>query len=211
MTIAPGEKLAIVGLNGAGKTTLVKLICGLLDPTSGCVLLNGIDIRRFNRQEYYTAFSTVFQDFSVLDISVAENVAQRIDGIDRERVNDCLALAGLTEKISELPNGIDTKIGHKIWDDGVELSGGQIQRLMLARALYRDAPMLLLDEPTAVRCLYHTDSHPLVFATGLSSSLMDIYPKKVHMPNCWKEAENTRISMRFKADIIRKGGSFDGF
>lgn len=149
LTIAPGEKLAIVGLNGAGKTTLVKLICGLLDPTSGCVLLNGIDIRSFNRQEYYTAFSTVFQDFSVLDISVAENVAQRIDGVDRERVNDCLALAGLTEKISELPNGIDTKIGHKIWDDGVELSGGQIQRLMLARALYRDAPMLLLDEPTA--------------------------------------------------------------
>ena len=149
LTIAPGEKLAIVGLNGAGKTTLVKLICGLLDPTTGCVLLNGIDIRSINRREYYDVFSTVFQDFSVLDISVAENVAQRIDGIDRERVNDCLALAGLTEKISELPNGVDTKIGRKIWDDGVELSGGQIQRLMLARALYRDAPMLLLDEPTA--------------------------------------------------------------
>ena len=103
LTIAPGEKLAIVGLNGAGKTTLVKLICGLLDPTTGCVLLNGIDIRRFNRQAYYDIFSTVFQDFSVLDISVAENVAQRIDGIDRERVDNCLALAGLTEKISELP------------------------------------------------------------------------------------------------------------
>lgn len=149
LTIAPGEKLAIVGLNGAGKTTLVKLICGLLDPTTGCVLLNGINIRSFNRQEYYAAFSTVFQDFSVLDISVAENVAQRIDGIDRNRVNDCLALAGLTEKVKDLPNGVDTKIGRKIWDDGVELSGGQIQRLMLARALYRDAPMLLLDEPTA--------------------------------------------------------------
>lgn len=149
LTIAPGEKLAIVGLNGAGKTTLVKLICGLLDPTSGCVLLNGIDIRSFNRKEYYAVFSTVFQDFSVLDISVAENVAQRIDGIDRERMNDCLALAGLTEKINELPNGVDTKIGRKLWDNGIELSGGQIQRLMLARALYRDAPMLLLDEPTA--------------------------------------------------------------
>ena len=149
LTIAPGEKLAIVGLNGAGKTTLVKLICGLLDPTTGCVLLNGIDIRSFNRREYYDVFSTVFQDFSVLDISVAENVAQRIDGIDRERVNACLALAGLTEKIKELPDGVDTKIGRKLWDDGVELSGGQIQRLMLARALYRDAPILLLDEPTA--------------------------------------------------------------
>ena len=149
LTIAPGEKLAIVGLNGAGKTTLVKLICGLLDPSAGRVLLNGIDIRDFNRQEYYAAFATVFQDFSVLDISVAENVAQRFDGIDRDRVNDCLALSGLTEKIGELPNGIDTKIGRKIWDDGVELSGGQTQRLMLARALYRSAPMLLLDEPTA--------------------------------------------------------------
>ena len=149
LTVAPGEKLAIVGLNGAGKTTLVKLICGLLEPTTGRVLLNGIDIRDFNRQEYYAAFATVFQDFSVLDISVAKNVAQRINGIDRDRVNDCLALAGLTEKIGELPNGIDTKIGRKIWDDGVELSGGQTQRLMLARALYRDAPMLLLDEPTA--------------------------------------------------------------
>ena len=149
LTIAPGEKLAVVGLNGAGKTTLVKLICGLLDPTTGCVLLNGIDIRSFNRPDYYAAFSTVFQDFSVLDVSVAENVAQKIDSIDRERVKDCLALAGLMEKINELPNKIDTKIGRKIWDDGVELSGGQIQRLMLARALYRDAPMLLLDEPTA--------------------------------------------------------------
>lgn len=149
LVIAPGEKLAIVGLNGAGKTTLVKLICGLLDPDSGQVLLNGIDVRTLNRQEYYAVFSTVFQDFSVLDISVAENVAQRINGIDRDRVSDCLALAGLTEKIDELPDGINTKIGRKIWDEGVELSGGQIQRLMLARALYKDAPMLLLDEPTA--------------------------------------------------------------
>ncbi len=80
-----------------------------------CVLLNGIDIRRFNRQAYYDIFSTVIQDFSVLDISVAENVAQRIDGIDRERVDNCLALAGLTKKISELPNGVDTKIGRKLW------------------------------------------------------------------------------------------------
>ena len=149
LTIAPGEKLAVVGMNGAGKTTLVKLICGLLDPSSGRVLLNGIDIRDFNRQDYYAVFSTVFQDFSMLDISVAENVAQRIEGIDRDRVRRCLAIAGLTEKTENLPNGMDTKLGHEIWDDGVELSGGQIQRLILARALYRDAPMLLLDEPTA--------------------------------------------------------------
>lgn len=149
LTIASGEKLAVVGLNGAGKTTLVKLICGLLDPTSGRVLLNGTDIRCFDRREYYAVFSSIFQDFSVLDVSVAENVAQKIVGIDRERVYRCLELAGLTEKIQGLPGGIDAKIGRKVWDDGVEMSGGQIQRLMLARALYRDAPILLLDEPTA--------------------------------------------------------------
>jgi len=149
LTISPGEKLAIVGLNGAGKTTLVKLICGLLDPSSGRVLLNGTDIRSFNRQEYYAMFSSVFQDFSVIDVSVAENVAQRINGIDRSKVDKCLSLAGLTEKLRELPGGIDARLGHSLWDDGVELSGGQIQRLMLARALYRDAPILLLDEPTA--------------------------------------------------------------
>lgn len=149
LTVSPGEKLAVVGLNGAGKTTLVKLLCGLLDPTEGRVLLNGQDIRKFDRQEYYKAFSTVFQDFSVLDISVAENVAQCIDDIDRERVEKCLELAGLTEKIHSLPNGTDAKLGRQVWEDGVELSGGQTQRLMLARALYRDAPMLVLDEPTA--------------------------------------------------------------
>lgn len=149
LTIAPGEKLAIVGLNGAGKTTLVKLISGLLDPTSGRILLNGTDVREFNRAEYYRMFSTVFQDFSVLDISVAENVAQSVAEFDRKRVKHCLTLAGLNEKVSELPSGIDTKIGHELWEDGVELSGGQTQRLMLARALYRDAPMLFLDEPTA--------------------------------------------------------------
>ena len=149
LVIRPGEKLALVGLNGAGKTTLVKLICGLLDPSEGRVLLNGRDIRDFNRQEYYEIFSTVFQDYSVLDVSVAENVASCIEGIDRQRVQHCLELAGLSEKVAQLPGGLDQKLGRKVWEEGVELSGGQTQRLLLARALYRDAPLLLLDEPTA--------------------------------------------------------------
>ena len=149
LTIRPEEKLAVVGLNGAGKTTLIKLICGLFDPTEGSVMLNDIDIREFNRREYYKLFSTVFQTSEVMDVSVAENVAQATEGIDTERVGKVLGLAGLTEKIEELKAGIDTKLGHEVWDDGVELSGGQNQRLLLARALYKDAPLLVLDEPTA--------------------------------------------------------------
>lgn len=149
LVIKPGEKLAIVGLNGAGKTTLVKLICGFQDPTEGRVLLNGEDIRRYNRRDYYRLFSAVFQDFSVLEASVAENVAQKVNDIEEERVWECIEKAGLTEKINSLPNGIHTHIGREIFEDGVELSGGQTQRLMLARALYKSGAILILDEPTA--------------------------------------------------------------
>ena len=149
LTIHPGEKLAIVGLNGAGKTTLVKLVCGFLDPTQGRVLLNGEDIRKYNRRDYYKLFEAVFQDFSVLEASVAENVAQRVEDIDIPKVWSCLEEAGLTEKVRSLPKQLDTKIGRRVFEDGVELSGGQTQRLMLARALYKDAPLLVLDEPTA--------------------------------------------------------------
>ena len=136
LTVHPGEKLAIVGLNGAGKTTLVKLLCGLFDPTEGRVLLNGQDIREFNRLEYYGLFSAVFQEFSVLDVTVAENIAQTKDGIDYVKVNDCIEKAGLTKMIADLPQGLDTHVGREVFLDGVLFSGGQTQRLMLARALY---------------------------------------------------------------------------
>lgn len=149
LTVHPGEKLAIVGLNGAGKTTLVKLVCGFLDPTEGRILLNGEDIRKFNRNDYYALFSAVFQEFSVLDVTVKENVAQCVDGIDESRVWQCIDKAGLTEKIKSLPKGIETHLGRRVFKDGVEFSGGQTQRLMLARALYKNAPILVLDEPTA--------------------------------------------------------------
>lgn len=149
LTIHPGEKLAIVGLNGAGKTTLIKLLCGFLDPTEGRVLLNGQDIRKFNRKDYYTLFTAVFQDFSRLQVTIAQNIAQTVSGIDEERLAHCVERAGLTQVLSELPNGLDTMLGRIVGDDGIELSGGQLQRLMLARALYKDAPILMLDEPTA--------------------------------------------------------------
>ena len=149
LSIRPGEKLAIVGLNGAGKTTLVKLLCGLLDPTEGRVLLNGVDVRQFNRQEYYSLFSAVFQEFSILNVTIAENIAQHTENIDYARVNTCIDQAGLTQAVAQLPQGVQTYVGREVFLDGVLFSGGQTQRLMLARALYKDSPILILDEPTA--------------------------------------------------------------
>ena len=149
LTVHPGEKLAIVGLNGAGKTTLVKLLCGLFDPTEGRVMLNGEDIRAFNRREYYGLFSAVFQEFSILDVTVAENIAQSKENIDFDKVTDCIEKAGLTKMIADLPQGLDTHVGREVFLDGVLFSGGQTQRLMLARALYKGGPILMLDEPTA--------------------------------------------------------------
>lgn len=149
LTIHPGEKLAVVGLNGAGKTTLIKLICGFLDPTEGKILLNGQDIRTFNRRDYYALFSAIFQEYSILDISIAENISPTATDIDYDKIQDCLEKSGLAKKISELPEGVSTHIGREIYDDGIMLSGGEMQRLMLARALYKDGPVLILDEPTA--------------------------------------------------------------
>ena len=149
LTIRPGEKLAVVGLNGAGKTTLIKLLCGFYDPTQGRVLLNGEDIRQYNRRDYYRHFTAVFQQFSLLNVTLAENVTQDAARIDEEKVWDCLEKAGLTEKVKSLPQGLNTYIGREVFEDGVYLSGGETQRLMLARALYKDAPIVVLDEPTA--------------------------------------------------------------
>ena len=149
LTLHRGEKVALVGLNGAGKTTLVKLLCGFLDPTQGTVRLNGVDIRKLNRRAYYKLFSAVFQEFSLLEATVAENVAQQVEGIDEEKVWQCLEKAGLSDAVRALPQGLQTHLGRSIYDDGTELSGGQTQRLMLSRVLYRDGAVLVLDEPTA--------------------------------------------------------------
>lgn len=150
LTINPGEKLAVVGLNGAGKTTLVKLITGLYDPTEGDVLLNGRSMRNFNRRDIYRHFGAVFQQFSVIAGSVYENIGQiREEEMDLEFADSVIKQAGLSERISRLPKGGHTKLIKDVYEDAVELSGGELQRLMLARALYKDAPILILDEPTA--------------------------------------------------------------
>ncbi|MCM1119007.1 MAG: ABC transporter ATP-binding protein/permease [bacterium] len=148
LTVKPGEKLAVVGANGAGKTTLIKLLSGFLDPDEGTVLLNGVDIREYDRREYYRLFSAVFQDFSILGGSIAENVAQ-CSSPRKDRVWTCLERAGVRERIERLPGGLDARLEKVVYPEAVELSGGELQRLMMARMLYKDAPVLLLDEPTA--------------------------------------------------------------
>ncbi len=149
LVLHPGEKLAVVGLNGAGKTTLIKLFCGFLDPTGGRVLLNGKDIRNFNRAEYYSLFSAVFQNFSVLAGTIATNVAQDSVDIDDKRVKECIEKAGLRDKVESLKDTYEMYLNREIFEEAVLLSGGETQRLMLARALYKDAPFIILDEPTA--------------------------------------------------------------
>lgn len=147
LTICPGERVAVVGLNGAGKTTLVKLLCGLIDPTEGRVLYGGVDVRDFDRAGYYRLFSAVFQESCILPRSIAENIAQ--GAADEERVWACLEQAGLGEKIRSLPEGIHSRLDRSFYADAVELSGGETQALLLARALYKQAPVVVLDEPTA--------------------------------------------------------------
>lgn len=150
ITLKPGKHLAVVGLNGAGKTTMVKLMCGLTEPSSGRVLYNGRDIREYNRDEYYRLFGAVFQDYSLMPVTIEEIVAEDVAGkIDREKVEKCLKTAGLWDKVASLKDGILSKYDKSFWDDGINLSGGEIQKLLLARALYRQSPVIILDEPTA--------------------------------------------------------------
>ena len=149
-TLHKGERLALVGLNGAGKTTLIKLMSGLYDPTEGEILLNGKPVNSYNRDDYYSIFGAVFQDISVLPVTVAENVAGAdIENIDIDRVYDCMKKAGLYDKVMSLPEKENTRLVKSVYENATEFSGGQTQKLALARTLYKDAPILLLDEPTA--------------------------------------------------------------
>lgn len=150
LKIGKGEKIAIVGVNGAGKSTLVKLICGLFVPQEGQILINGIDSRLFNRDEYYQLFSTLFQDCSLLPATVAKNITlSEEDKIDRERLGECMRLAGILDKVESLENKENTLLVREVHEGAVSFSGGELQRLLLARALYKDAPIIILDEPTA--------------------------------------------------------------
>jgi len=148
MTFQVGQRLAVVGQNGSGKTTFIKLLCRLYDPTEGIILLNGIDIRKYDYQEYLSIFSVVFQDFQLLDFTLGQNLAAKID-YDKSLAEHCLEKAGFGERLKELPAGTDTYLEKTFSDDGVSLSGGERQKVAIARTLYKNAPFIVLDEPTA--------------------------------------------------------------
>jgi ATP-binding cassette subfamily C protein len=150
LKISAGEKLAVVGLNGAGKSTFIKLLMRLYTPESGRILLGGVDIQTYKRDDYFKLFSAVFQEINTFAFSIAENVSMReTNKTDAARVRKVLDLAGLSEKLGSLPKGIETSMLKNLDLEGVEFSGGETQKLALARALYKDAPYIVLDEPTA--------------------------------------------------------------
>lgn len=142
------EKTAIVGMNGSGKTTMIKLICRLYDPDEGYISINGIDIREYDYADYLNLFSVVFQDFKLFPLPVGENISTEID-YDDKKVWHVLKLSGIEERVKEFPYGLDTPIFKDFSEIGVELSGGEAQKIAIARALYKDAPLVILDEPTA--------------------------------------------------------------
>jgi ATP-binding cassette subfamily B protein len=143
-----GRRLAVVGMNGSGKTTMVKLLCRLYDPTEGEITLNGIDIRKYDYDEYISLFSVVFQDFKLFSLALGQNLAasRQVDGA---RAEICLEKAGFLGRLREFPRGLETCLYKDFDPDGVMVSGGEAQKIALARALYKDAPFIVLDEPTA--------------------------------------------------------------
>jgi len=149
LTIHSGERLAVVGVNGAGKSTLVKLMTGLFDPTHGSILINGIPASQFSRKALQQMFSVVFQDVNVLAFTLRENVACVSSEVDDSRVMKALEAAGLSEKINSLSKGLDQTMLKIIDPEGTEFSGGESQKLAIARALYKDGRMVIMDEPTS--------------------------------------------------------------
>lgn len=143
-----GERMAIVGKNGSGKTTFIKLLCRLYDVTEGVIKVNGIDIRKYDYEEYCNLFSVVFQDFAMFAFPIGENIAAS-DQVDEEKALDALDRVGLWSRFLELPEGLSTYVGKEFRDEGVNFSGGERQKLAIARAIYKDAPFVIMDEPTA--------------------------------------------------------------
>lgn len=150
LVISPGEKLAVVGKNGAGKTTLIKLLSGLYKPCSGTVLVDGVNITNYSKEEYFQTISAVFQDIMLLPVSILENISAKTrEKTDECKVRNCLEKAGISEKVAQLPQGLCSLLQRAARDDAVEMSGGEQQKVMIAKAIYKEAKVLILDEPTA--------------------------------------------------------------
>ena len=148
--IKAGERLAVVGLNGAGKSTFIKLLLRLYQPTEGKILLNGTDIQTYDLNSYFKIFAPVFQEVNLFAMSFAENVSMKsLENTDKDLAHQSVVQSGLKEKLDSLEKGLDTQLLKVIYDDGIDLSGGQKQKLALARALYKNSPVVVLDEPTA--------------------------------------------------------------
>ena len=147
LTLKKGQRLAVVGENGAGKTTMIKLLLRLYDPDEGRILLGGRDIRQLSPQEYADQFSVVFQDFRLFAFSVRENIC--LGREEEERLDRVLAQTGLDELLAGYEKGADTSVYKQFDEKGVEFSGGERQKIAIARALYKDAPIVVMDEPTA--------------------------------------------------------------
>lgn len=148
MKLQIGQRMAIVGMNGSGKTSMIKLLCRLYDPTEGSITLNGIDIRKYDYADYMSIFSVVFQDFKLFSFSLGQNVAASVE-YDGGKAEAALKQAGFADRLSTMTKGLDTALYNDFEEDGVEISGGEAQKVALARALYKDAPFIILDEPTA--------------------------------------------------------------
>ena len=148
LTLKPGEHIAIVGMNGSGKTTLIKLLCRFYEPTSGNITLNGIDIQDYDYASYKKLLSVVFQDYRLFAFPVGQNIAGSLR-LDEEAIWRALALSGISDRVESFPRKLDQPLYKDYEEDGIDVSGGEEQKLAIARAIYKDAPFMILDEPTA--------------------------------------------------------------
>jgi len=213
LEIKAGEKIALVGVNGAGKTTIVKLLCGFYTPDSGEVLINGVNIKNFRKQDLYKMFSAVFQDIVIMPFTVGENVSMTaIDDSDRDKIWKSLETAGLRRDIEKYEDGIDAPMLKNFDENGIVLSGGQQQKLLMARALYKDAPLLILDEPTAaLDPIAESETYEMFHSISKSKTALYISHRLASTRFCDRIIflkDGKTAEMGSHAELMKKGGEY---